>query len=82
MKVRWHNLQLSLYFIGIFQPKCKKTIGRFEYPELNALLTPSDARSSCDADLHCAGFTYRGTKGATQKFNVKFFRFISREAFK
>ncbi len=49
---------------------------------MNAFLTPSEARSSCDADLHCAGFTYRGAKGATQKFNVKFFRFIGREAFK
>ena len=35
--------------------------GKFEYPDLNGLLTPDEAKAKCDSDEACGGFTFKGS---------------------
>ena len=52
--------------------------GQYEYPRLNGWMTPQRARSRCEKDLTCGGFTYKGfiTNDQTQKFKIFFFHLV------
>lgn len=62
------------FFVG----KLSATSTNLEYEALDGQMTPKKAQSLCDQDLSCAGFTYKGAKGHGQKFQMKFFRYISK----
>ena len=53
----------------------------FELNRLNGFYTPDEAANLCEKNVECAGFTFRGSKGASQKFGVKFFRFVAQKTF-
>jgi hypothetical protein len=53
----------------------------FELNRLNGFYTPDEAANLCERNVECAGFTFRGSKGASQKFGVKFFRFVGQKTF-
>jgi len=48
--------------------------------QFQVLLTPKKARTLCEADLQCAGFTYKGAKDLGQKFHMNFFHYIPESA--
>lgn len=61
----------AAFFVG------KLSAGQcLEYVDLNGLMTPTEAKKSCDEDLFCAGFTYKGAKGHNQRFDIYFFKYI------
>ena len=39
-------------------------------------MTPKNAQTLCEADIQCAGFTYKGAKDLGQKFRMNFFHYI------
>ena len=47
-----------------------------EYPELNQVVTPKEAKKLCEDDLQCAGFCYKGAKDLGQRFDMKFFHYL------
>ena len=49
------NPTVAKTFVGKF-----KTTDCLEYEELNGWMTPKTAKRTCDEDLACAGFTYKG----------------------
>ena len=51
---------------------------RFEYEKLNGYYTPLKAQNSCENDLKCGGFTFKGTKNHSDiEVEVYFFHFVS-----
>lgn len=52
--------------------------GQYELPALNGWMTPYRARTRCDRDQTCGGFTYKGfiTSDQTQKFKIFFFHLV------
>lgn len=50
--------------------------GQFEYPELNGHYTPSEAAAACEADLQCAGFTFKGSRAVDVKASTFFFHYV------
>ena len=53
----------------------------FELNSLNGFYKPDEASKLCEKTLECSGFTFLGSKGASQKFRIKFFRFVSSKDF-
>ena len=52
--------------------------GRFEYDGINGFFTPQRAKSICESDIQCGGFTFKGSKNITnKKSEVYFFHFVS-----
>ena len=52
--------------------------GQYEHPALNGWMTPHRARTRCERDKTCGGFTYKGfiTNDHTQKFKIFFFHLV------
>ena len=48
----------------------------FEYPDINGYFTPLNAKSICEDDLQCGGFTFKGTKEHLDEREVYFFHFV------
>ena len=67
---------LSGFIVGRIQPN-----PAFELTSLNGFYKPDEASELCEKTLECSGFTFQGSKGASQKFRVKFFRFVSSKDF-
>ena len=56
---------------------------KFEYPSLNGWMLPSKAQSICEDDLHCGGFTFKGTRFMEQqKHDVYFFHYVDMHEFR
>ena len=53
----------------------------FELSRLNGFFKPDEAAELCEKTLECSGFTFLGSKGASQKFRIKYFRFVSSKDF-
>jgi hypothetical protein len=53
----------------------------YELTGLNGFYKPDEATELCEQTLECSGVTFIGSKGASQKFRVKFFRFVSPKDF-
>ena len=56
-------------------------LGKFEYPDLKAVLKPQQARVICENDLECAGFTWKGAKILDIPHPITFFRYVSESTF-
>ena len=53
---------------------------RFEYPKHNGWMLPRDAKSICESDLSCGGFTFKGSyKTEHLPMEVYFFHFVPPE---
>ena len=69
-----------------FKTRRKWYVGRvppssFEYPKLNGFYFPKQAKSICEKDLQCGGFTFKGTKTSTYNVpEISFFHFINESA--
>ena len=52
--------------------------GQFEFPKLNGWMTPNRAKTRCERDPQCGGFTYKGfiSSDNTQEFNIFFFHLL------
>ena len=63
----------SNFFVG----KLDSIPYNLEYPQLNGVMTPKNAKKLCEEDFSCAGFTYKGAKDLGQKFQIQFFHYLS-----
>ena len=64
----------KMWYIGRAPP------GRFEYDKINGFFTPQKAKSTCESDIQCGGFTFKGSKNITNhKREVYFFHFVSEQ---
>ena len=60
------------WFVGRISPS------RFEYSAINQFCWPKKAIHICEADLQCAGFTFKGTKTVNMsKPEIYFFHFVN-----
>ena len=63
------------WFVGRVPPSM------FEYPNLNGFYSPKDAKSLCERDLQCGGFTYKGARNeASFVPEIYFFHYINESA--
>ena len=49
---------------------------KFEYEKLNGFYTHSFAKKTCENDLQCGGFTFKGAIESRGRKEVYFFRFV------
>jgi hypothetical protein len=63
---------LTGFIVGRLSPEPGLELSHF-----NGFYSPDEASNFCEKNIECAGFTFRGAKGVSQKFRVKFFRFVS-----
>ena len=83
----WHVyiMYIRLIFcIGMSTAKVKQWfIGRtppsvFEYPRINGFYSPKRAKSICQEDIQCGGFTFKGSKKMMHTSReIYFFHFIN-----
>ena len=66
----------SNFFVG----KLDSIPYNLEYPQLNGVMTPKNAKKLCEEDFSCAGFTYKGAKDLGQKFKIQFFHYLSKKS--
>ena len=67
---------LTGFIVGRLNPEHGLELSQF-----NGYYSPDEASAFCERNIECAGFTFRGAKGVSQKFRVKFFRFVSPKTF-
>ena len=48
----------------------------FEYPYINGYFTPLNAMHTCENDLQCGGFTFKGSKEHEDEREIYFFHFV------
>ena len=75
-KVSKKKTGLTGFIVGRINPN-----PAFELSRLNGFYKPDEASELCEKTLECSGFTFLGSKGASQKFRIKFFRYVSSKDF-
>ena len=82
------NVYMTFIQIGFSASIAKQNLGRwycgrippssFEYSGINGFHSPTRAQMICENDVQCGGFTFKGTKRATDIIpEVYFFHFIN-----
>ena len=67
----WISDVFTEFYAGRIKP------GKFEYPELNGWMLVEEAKTKCENDLACGGFTFKGSyKTLNHLMEIYFFHII------